>query len=137
MRNYNDNLSIYNDMSPEDKQFVSPRGKYTNVPDERILYAETEYIGGKPAGYIEIYKYNGKSERVGFIILAVHPNYRGKGLAKKMIMDAIKNCKAKGVHKLVYRLDSKNIGSDRLVRSIPGAKHIRDTKTEKVYEILL
>lgn len=137
MRNYEDNLSIYNSMTDQDKLFVSPRGRYVNVPDERIIYAKTEYINNKPAGYIEIYKYNGNSTRVGFIILAVHPNFRGRGLARKMIMDAIKNCKQKGVHKLVYRLNSNNIGSDKLVQTIPGAKHIRDTKNEKVYEIIL
>lgn len=137
MRNYDDNLSIYNSMTDQDKLFMSPRGRYANVPDDRILYANTEYINNKPAGFIEVYKYNGKSTRVGFIILAVHPNFRGKGLARKMIMDAIKNCKSKGVHKLIYRLNSNNIGSDRLVQTIPGAKHIRDTKTEKAYEIYL
>ena len=129
---YQDSLSIYNSLTPQEKKWCSPSGRFIDSP--AIISRQIIYNNNQPAAFGEIYKYNGKSKNVGFIVLAVHPKFRGKGYAKQVIDRCINEIKSKGYNKLVYRVDNDNIGSIKLARSY-GFNFIRKTKTQTIFDL--
>lgn len=129
---FKDTEKVFNSLSNEDKKFVSPRGYIVDSPN--LLIREVEYSGKNPVGYIEVYRYNGKSTTTGFIGIAVRSDYRGKGVAKRLLTKAIAEAKKIGLSKLIYKLDAKNDSSKRLIESL-GYKLSSSTKNSYTYNI--
>ena len=107
--NFNDSLSVYNQLSDDEKKLLSPRGKFIDSPN--LIYRYNHLVNGKSVGFIEVYKLNGNSNTTGYITLAIAPKYRSKGISYILIKKAIDGCKSKGYSKLIYRIDNSNVSS--------------------------
>ena len=126
---------VYDNLSDDEKILVSPRGKFIDSPYK--IYRYIEKINNKPIGFIDAYKYNGISDTVAFVILAVSSQYRGKGIAKKMLTNCCIKLKEMGYKKVIYRLDKENKGSFNLINNYEGSKKTNETKTQLSFEIPL
>ena len=93
--------AIYDSLIDQEKQFVSPRGKF--VDSDKILFREIIQNDKKQnMGFIDVYEVN-NSKQVGFIVMAIHPDFRGQGYSRKLITYANENCKKLGMRKHIYR----------------------------------
>ena len=129
---YQDSLSIYNSLTPQEKKWCSPSGRFIDSPI--LISRQVIYSGRSPAAFGEVYKWNGKSKNVGFIVLAVHRNHRGKGYAKQVIDRCIDEIKSLGYSKLIYRVDIENIASIRLAEKY-GFNLTKESKGYKSYSL--
>ena len=129
---YQDSLSIYNSLTPQEKKWCSPSGRFIDSPI--LISRQVIYSGRSPAAFGEVYKWNGKSKNVGFIVLAVHRNHRGKGYAKQVIDRCIEEIKSLGYSKLIYRVDIENIASIRLAERY-GFNLTKESKGYKSYSL--
>lgn len=130
---YKDSLIVYNNLSNKEKKFVSPKGSFEESPD--LLIREIEYDKNKnPIAFIEVYKYDDKKS--GFISIAVDSRFRGQGIAKKLFKKATSIAKNKGLIKLIYKLDSNNLNSKKLIESL-GYKLDNSDKNNFTYIINL
>ena len=124
---------IYDSLTDQEKQFVSPRGKF--VDSDKILFREIiQNDEEQDVGFIDVYEFN-NSKQVGFIVMAIHPDFRGQGYSRKLITSAIENCKKLGLRKLIYRCDTENINSIRTIKSDKRFTLITKGKTYQSYEI--
>ena len=106
-RDYKKVLNIYNKLPKEQQLYVAPSGKFVDSP--RLL---DRYILEKQKGFIEAYKTSNPSE--AFVTLAVSPEFRGKGLGKKLINESLLRLKDKGIKNIIYKVDNKNKASKAL-----------------------
>lgn len=126
---------VYDNLSDSDKAFVSPSGRFVDSPYKIYRYIEKD--NNNPIGFIEAYKYNGTSKTTVFVILAVDPKYRGRGIAKKMLINCCNKLREMGYKKIIYRLDKGNKGSLNLIKNYNGSKMTNQTKTQYSFEIPL
>lgn len=131
---YSDAKRIYDSLSDEDKKFVSPNGRFVDSP--ALAYRYIHKVGKDVAGFIDCYKYNGKSTTSAFIVYAVSSKFRGKGISKILLDKAVVGCRAKGYKKLIYKCDSKNTASAKAAESY-GFKLVKSSKNQKSYEMPL
>lgn len=138
MRYYKDKLIIVNSLSKQERDWLTPEGHgYRNVPDENMLYnvvAFEDYDKTRnPLGFIDIYKTSTPGE--GMVLIAIHPKSRGKGLAKKLLSDAIKvNTKKKLFKQLIYAVDADNEASNSLIQHFDyDSKHTEMYNGHKQY----
>ena len=129
---YQDSLSIYNSLTPQEKKWCSPSGRFIDSPI--LISRQVIYDRNRPAAFGEVYKWNGKSKNVGFIVLAVHKNYRGKGYAKQVIDRCITEIKQLGYSRLIYRVDIENTASIRLAERY-GFELTKESKGYKSYKL--
>ena len=132
--NFNDSLSVYNQLSDDEKKLLSPRGKFIDSPN--LIYRYNHLVNGKSIGFIEVYKLNGNSNSTGFITLAIVPKYRSKGISYILIKKAIDGCKSKGYSKLIYRIDNSNMAS-RTVAEKNGFILNRQGKSYSEYYLII
>ena len=101
---YDSALKIFNSLSEEDKWKLCPwHGRYKNVP---VLYRHV--ITNK--GFVDIYPYN-HSKKVGFLLIAVAPKYRGKGVTYDLMKECFKDCKTLGIKKIWWVCANSNTDS--------------------------
>lgn len=131
-KDYERAKAIYDSLTDQEKQFVSPRGKFvgSEILFREIIQNDEEH----DVGFIDVYEFN-NSKQVGFIVMAIHPDFRGQGYSRKLITSAIKNCKKLGLRKLIYRCDTENINSIRTIKSDERFTLITKGKTYQSYEI--
>ncbi len=98
MDTYQDALEIYNKLPFMDKKFVSPK--------EEALY---RYVI-KDKAFIDITSYLGNND-MGFINIAVLPQYRKQGLSKILCDKAKEDCKKLGMRSLVWKCKTFNNAS--------------------------
>lgn len=104
--NYEDALKIFNTLSDDEKWLVCPkRGIYVDAK-KFLIYRHVI----KNKGFIDLYPYN-NNNKIGFVILAVSPKYRGKGITQELIKQCIKDCPKLGIKKIWWRCDSSNAAS--------------------------
>lgn len=111
--NFSDIEKICSSLSKSDLNRISKNGKYEN--SENVIYRYIERIGNIPVGFIDIYWYE-KFSNLAYIILAVNPKYRGKGIASKMIQTAIDSGidKRYNFKEYIWHVDEDNIASQKL-----------------------
>ena len=132
-KDYERAKAIYDSLIDQEKQFVSPRGKF--VDSDKILFREIiQNDEEQDVGFIDVYEFN-NSKQVGFIVMAIHPDFRGQWYSRKLITSAIENCKKLGLRKLIYRCDTENINSIRTIKSDKRFTLITKGKTYQSYEI--
>jgi GNAT superfamily N-acetyltransferase len=85
-KDYKKVLNIYNKLPKEQQLYVAPSGKFVDSP-----HLLDRYILERQKGFIEAYKTANPSE--AFITLAVAPEFRGKGLGKKLINESLSRLK--------------------------------------------
>lgn len=106
-KGYKEVLNIYNKLPKVQQLFVAPSGNFVDSP--RLL---DRYILEKQKGFIEAYKTDNPDE--AFVTLAVDPEFRGKGLGKKLINESLSRLKDKGIKNVIYKVDNKNKASKAL-----------------------
>ena len=125
---YKDSLSVYDSLPDNEKVLVAPRGRFVDSPALLIRISNKK-------GFCEIYKFNGDPS-IGFITIAVSPKYRHMGIADKLLNEAIRKAKKKGVNKLIYRVEKTNNPS-KIVAVRNGFTLENQTKTQRTYVMKL
>ena len=121
-------LDVYNNLTPEQKLFVAPRGRFVDSPN--LLY---RHLAPEDAGFVEMYRMS-PSERKAFLTLAVRPEAQGKGIGKQLLQRAIEEARSReDVNSIIYRTDKKNTLSSKLGAS--AGKLNKMTKDALEYEI--
>lgn len=95
MDTYQDAMEVYDKLPFTDKKFVSPK--------ENSLY---RYVI-KDKAFIDIIPYLGNND-MGFINIAVLPQYRRQGISKILCDKAKEDCKKLGVKNLVWKCKTYN-----------------------------
>lgn len=121
---YKDSLSVYDSLPDDEKILVAPRGRFVDSPALLVRISNKQ-------GFCEIYKFNGDPS-IGFICIAVSPKYRHMGIADKLLNEAIRKAKKKGVNKLIYRVEKTNNPS-KIVAVRNGFTLENQTKTQLTY----
>lgn len=121
---YKDSLSVYDSLPDNEKVLVAPRGRFVDSPVLLVRISNKQ-------GFCEIYKFNGDPS-IGFITIAVSPKYRHMGIADKLLNEAIRKAKKKGVNKLIYRVEKTNNPS-KIVAVRNGFTLENQTKTQLTY----
>lgn len=121
---YKDSLSVYDSLPDNEKILVTPRGRFVDSPALLVRISNKK-------GFCEIYKFNGDPS-IGFITIAVSPKYRHMGVADKLLNEAIRKAKKKGVNKLIYRVEKTNNPS-KIVAVRNGFTLEKQTKTQLDY----
>lgn len=121
-------LDVYNNLTPEQKLFVAPRGRFVDSPN--LLY---RHLAPEDAGFVEMYRMS-PSDRKVFLTLAVRPEAQGKGIGKQLLQRAIEEARSReDVNSIIYRTDRKNTRSSKLGAS--AGKLQKKTKDVLEYEI--
>jgi ribosomal protein S18 acetylase RimI-like enzyme len=78
----------------------------------KLLAAESFFIeerNGAVAGFYRITRYEGRASHVAELgMLAVHPDWQGRGLAREMVAAALENLKAAGVIRAQLLVEPEN-----------------------------
>lgn len=103
---YENALKVFMTLSEEEKKFCVKDGNYKNVP-----YLYRQVIPGK--AFVDLYNLSGYDVDIGFIVIAVNPNFRRKGLAKKLINNLKKNIQKLdlNIRILVWKVKKENQAS--------------------------
>lgn len=109
---YNDALAVYNQLSDQDKQYVSPSGRYIDSP--YLISRKIKYINNQPVGFCEAYKFNGTSNSKAFLIIAVLEEYRGYNIASELLNQVISDCINQNYNYFIYKCDITNKISKKL-----------------------
>ena len=124
---------IYDSLTDQEKHWVSPRGEF--IDSDKILFREImQSEKGQDAGFIDVYEFN-NDKKIGFIVMAVHPDFRSQGYARRLRTSAIENCKRFKMKKLIYRCDDENIGSLRSIKKDKRFTFVSKDNTHYIYEI--
>jgi len=95
-----------------------------NLAVHHILRSQTEYIveldGQKVIGVIGVHKVSPQATELRH--LCVRPEYRGRGLGRKLLEKGIENTKTEIVYGLVRRDNKVNMRNNLRVGMIPVAK---------------
>ena len=132
-KDYERAKAIYDSLSDQEKHWVSPRGKF--VDSDKILFREImQNDEGKDVGFIDVYDFN-NDKQTGFIVTAVHPDFRSQGYSRKLRTSAIENCKKIGVRELLYGCHIENTGSLEAIKKDKRFTFISKDKTYYTYGI--
>lgn len=124
---------IYDSLTDQEKHWVSPRGEF--IDSDKILFREImQSEKGQDAGFIDVYEFN-NDKKIGFIVMAVHPDFRSQGYSRRLRTSAIENCKRFKMRKLIYRCDVENIGSLRSIKKDKRFTFVSKDNTHYIYEI--
>ena len=121
---YKDSLPVHDSLPDNEKVLVAPRGRFVDSPALLVRISNKK-------GFCEIYKFNGDPS-IGFITIAVSPKYRHMGIADKLLNEAIRKAKKKGVNKLIYRVEKTNNPS-KIIAVRNGFTLENQTKTQLTY----
>lgn len=118
-------LEIYNSLSPEQKLFVAPRGRFIDSPS--LIY---RHLAPGNAGFVEMYKFPPNKDKA-FITLAVRPDKQGKGIGKHLIQKAIEEAKLReDINSIIYKVDNDNTSSLKLGEGVGKLKNKNTDSTE-------
>ena len=132
-KDYGRAKAIYDSLSDQEKHWVTPRGKF--VDSDKILFREImQNDEGKDVGFIDVYDFN-NDKQTGFIVMAVHPDFRSQGYSRKLRTSAIENCKKIGVRKLLYGCHIENTSSLEAIKKDKRFTFISKDKTHYTYGI--
>lgn len=98
MWNYNEALDVFNNLPFNEKVLVALK--------EEALYRYV--LKGK--AFIDITPYRGQNN-IGFINIAILPQYRRNGLSKVLCDKAKEDCKLLGIDSLIWRCKKINVPS--------------------------
>ena len=102
-----------------------------------VLVAEED---GNVAGSVEIKMRRGKEAHVGTVSLAVKSEFWGHGVGTRLVREAIKEAKRRGLEKLVYNVSSHNKRSINLTKDLKfrfAARLKKNVKIGKKYYDML
>ena len=107
---------VYHKLSKEDQLKISPSGNFIDSPYliARILSFSPHHV---ITGFSEAYKFNGTSNNVAFVIIAVLPEWRGQGIGSSLLQQITDDIFKKGYKKIIYRTSINNDKSIALAKS--------------------
>ena len=123
---------IIDSFSDKEKEYVGNAYFITNF---KPLYKEIKYVNGKPVGFITVV--NRVKGPYGFVILGVHKDYRGSGIASSMAIKMIKHFNAsKELNAIIWNIDFGNEASEKTAKKV-GFEFFKkyNTYNEYVYKI--
>lgn len=118
---FKDAEKVAKQLSKKDLKYIcNSSGVFVDSP--RVIYRDIFYVkdvsnGFIPVGFIDVYKF-GNDIKLGFIVLAVLKEYRGKGLASTMVKKLEEEIEAPDVKYLLWRVDKENKASIALGKSL-------------------
>ena len=118
---------VYHKLSKEDQLKISPSGNFIDSPYliSRILDLSPH---GVITGFSEAYQFNGRSNNVAFVIIAVLPEWRNQGIGSSLLQQITDDILKKGYKKIIYRTSIDNDKSIALAKS-NGFKELNKSKT--------
>lgn len=124
---------IINSMKIFDRDYI---GYAQKLPPGHIdtIFA---YDKKRPIGFVELNKLNGISKNIIYIIYAINPNYRGKGIIQDLIIQACYKAYNLGYKKVISVIDKKNIKSIKALVKTNLFTLARETTYEVKYECIL
>lgn len=123
---FSDVKSIADKLNKKDLYYIC-NGEFKDSP--YIVYRDIYYDNNKPIGFIDVYSLDEKNM---CIVLAVLEEYRGKGIAKKLVSKMERNINVKSIKYIIWKADKDNIASQKLALKM-GYKFYYHTKTSKSY----
>jgi GNAT superfamily N-acetyltransferase/biotin carboxyl carrier protein len=111
---FEDTVEVYNSLSSIEKKYIAPDGTFDDSP--YLAYRKVEYYNKKPIGFIELYRERDDAS----IALAVKKEFRKKGIAKKLMNNAIDWAKQNKLNNLLYKVETDNFKSIQLAKSFNG-----------------
>ena len=124
-RMFNDVKSIVDTLSKEELHHICG-GEFKDSP--YIRYRDVYYVGGKPAGFIDVYG----DYYDGVIVLAVAKKYRGKGIASRLVKKMESEYPHHSTKYIIWKTDIDNIDSQKLAVKL-GYKLVSSNSNEKIY----
>ena len=132
-KDYGRAKAIYDSLSDQEKHWVTPRGKF--VDSDKILFREImQNDEGKDVGFIDVYDFN-NDKQTGFIVMAVHPDFRSQEYSRKIRTSAIENCKKIEVRMLLYGCHIENTCSLEAIKKDKRFTFISKDKTHYTFGI--
>lgn len=120
-QSYRKAKTIADSLSDDEKQHVFGSKAYGR--SEYSAYRKVISRNGEPSSFIEVYRDPDLKKNEGIAIVATNPKYRGKGDAKKLLSNLVRNM-PKGMDTLYWETDTSNKGSMKLAESF-GFKRIK------------
>ena len=121
---YSQSLKTFNKLSDEQKNFVC-NGPFKNSPYVKVRISN-KY------GFCELYSFDDSSTLVA--VLAVAPEYQGKGYGAKLFKQAESKAKAKGYKRILYGVKLHNVNSLRLAKKLRLKLISKDDETYNFYK---
>ena len=106
---------IYHRLSREDQLKISPSGRFIDSPNliSRIIDFSPHH---QVTGFAEAYKFNGTSNNVAFIVIAILPEWRGQNIGTSLLEQIENDIFNKGYNRLMYRTSINNKASIGLAK---------------------
>ena len=107
---------LFHRLSKEDQLKISSNGNFIDSPYliSRIIDFSNHH---QATGFAEAYKFNGNSNNVAFIVIAVLPEWRKQGIGSNLLEQIEKDVFNKGYNKIIYRTSVTNKESQDLAKS--------------------
>lgn len=123
---YENALKVFNSLTPKEQYWLDDR--YVDSPN--VFYRKVHFIGRKPVGFVDIYRFNSNYFNPDYVImtLAVNKAYRGKGIASDLVKSATLYCKSKGIKKIIWGAFKDNYASIQLAKKLGYTKTKEDEK---------
>lgn len=130
-----DSKKIYNLLSNQEKDYMD--GLYS--ANDAIVYKKIHYINKIPVGFCFMYDSDkvGKSKGDLNITIAVDNKYRGKGIATKLVKDAIKWFKDNDKYQTLSYIISKSNSSSRALAVKCGFKYSTELENNEQLFIII
>lgn len=117
---------VFHRLSKEDQLKVSPSGRFVDSPNliSRVLDFSPHH---QITGFAEGYKFNGTSNNVAFIVIAILPEWRGQDIGTSLLEQIEDDIFRKGYSRLLYRTSTNNKASIGLAKK-NGFKQLNKSK---------
>ena len=117
---------VFHRLSKEDQLKVSPSGRFIDSPNliSRVLDFSPHH---QITGFAEGYKFNGTSNNIAFIIIAILPEWRGQDIGTSLLKQIEEDIFNKGYTRLLYRTSTTNKASIGLAKK-NGFKQLNKSK---------
>ena len=121
---YRQSLKTFNKLSDDPKNLVC-NGPFKNSPYVKVRISN-KY------GFCELYNFDDSSTLIA--VLAVAPEYQGKGYGAKLFKQAESKAKAKGYKRILYGVKLHNVNSLRLAKKLRLKLISKDDETYNFYK---
>lgn len=120
--------TIIDSLTDQERDYV---GDADEVLSYKTYYKDIQYVQGKPAGFLlVVYRKKGP---YGFVLTAVHRDFRHKGIASKMVSDVVEKCRPDGILKtLSWKVNFGNDISAKVAKNA-GFKYFTKYKNHEEY----
>lgn len=123
---YKDVKQVADSLSKKDLNYICG-GTFKNSP--YVVYRDVYYDKKKPIGFIDVYSIDQDDMH---IVLSVNSDYRGKGIASKLVKEMEQKIDVGSIEYITWKTDIDNTASQSLAKDL-GYRMYKETKTSKIY----